>query len=73
MIFMGHGGPKQGHDAITGELVDGALIFVDLIHEDLKGTVHDLVDFLRVELLRHGCVIGHIREEHRHQFALSLN
>ena len=73
MIFMGNRGTKKSHDAITGELVDGALIFVDLIHEDFKSTVHHLVDFLRVELLRHGCVIGHISEEHRHQFALSLN
>jgi hypothetical protein len=46
---------------------------VDLIHQDLEAAVHDLVDFLRVELFSHRGVVGHIREENRHQFALSLN
>jgi hypothetical protein len=34
--------------------------------------VHDLVDFLGVELFRHGGIVGHISEEHGDQLALSL-
>lgn len=47
---MGNWSTKQGHDPVSRELVDGSLVFVDLIHQDLKASVHDLVDFLRIEL-----------------------
>jgi hypothetical protein len=40
---------------------------VNFIHKDLETPIHDLVDFLRVELFRDGGVIGHIRKEHRYQ------
>ena len=49
-------------DAIAGELIDGAFIFVDLLHQDFETTVHYLMDFLRIKLFRDGGVIGHISE-----------
>ncbi len=67
MVLMGQGGTEQGHDPIPGELVDGALIPVDLIHQDLEAAVHDLVDFLRVQLLGEGGEVGHIGKEDGHQ------
>ena len=38
MVFMGHRSTEQGHHPIAGELVDRALIPVDLIHQDLEST-----------------------------------
>ncbi len=57
---MGHRRAKQGHNPIPGKVINGAFISVDLIHQDLKAAIHDLVDFLGIELLGDGCIIGHI-------------
>jgi hypothetical protein len=46
---------------------------VDLIHQDLEATIHDLMDFLGIKLFTYGCVVSHISEEHRHQFPLTLD
>ena len=70
---MGYRGAKQGHNAIAGELIDGSLILVDFIHEDLETTVHNLVDFLGVDLLWHGSVVGHICKKDRHQLSFALD
>jgi hypothetical protein len=45
---------------------------VDLIHQDLKATIQDLVDLLRVQLLGEGGVRGHIGEEDGDDLALAL-
>jgi len=73
MVLMGHGRAKQGHDTITGKLVDGPLVPVDLMHQDLETPVHDLVDFLRVEPFGNGGEVGHIRKEYGHQFPFSFD
>ena len=52
MILMGHRSSKKGNDPIAGELVDGAFVFVDLVHEDTKAAVHDFVNLLRVQTLK---------------------
>ena len=70
MVLVGQGGTEEGHDPVPGELVDGPLVAVDLIHQYPEAPVHDLVHFLRVQLLGEGGVAGHIGEEHRHQLAL---
>jgi hypothetical protein len=46
---------------------------MDLIYQDLKTPIHDLVDFLWVELLRDGGVVGHVRKEDGHQLPFTLN
>ena len=48
MVLMCHRCPEEGHDAITRKLVDGALIPVDLIHEDLETPIHDLMDLFGI-------------------------
>ena len=70
MVFVGKRSTEEGHDAVAGELVDGALILVDLIHEDLEAAVHDLVDFFGVELLRDACEVCHVGEEDGDELAL---
>jgi hypothetical protein len=73
MILMGQGCTKKGHHTIPGKLIDGALGAVDLIHQDLKASIHNLMDFLRVKLFCHGGVIGHISKEDCDQLALTFN
>ncbi len=48
VVFVSYRSTKKSHDPISGKLVDRALIPVDLIHQDLETTVHDLVDFLGI-------------------------
>ena len=49
-VFMGNGSAKQGHDAIAGILVDGALEAVHLGGEQSKAVVHHLVHHFRVKV-----------------------
>ncbi|MCF8057586.1 MAG: hypothetical protein K9K37_13240, partial [Desulfocapsa sp.] len=51
--------PSRFLNAIPGELVDGTLIPVDLLHEDLKCTIHDLVNFLAIQLFRDRGISSH--------------
>ena len=73
MILVGYGGSEESHYPIAPELIDRALTLVDFIHENTEAAVHDLVDFFRIELLRHGGEPSHIREHHRHELALAFN
>ena len=71
--IVGEGRPGEGHDAISGELVDRALVPVDLVHEDAETPVHDLMDLLWIELLREGCVIRDIRKQHCYDLPLTFD
>ena len=71
MIFMGHRGTKEGHDPISGKLVDRPLVLVDLVHQDLETAVHDLMDLFRVKLLRQSGIAGQISEEDCYVFAFT--
>jgi len=72
MVLMGQGGAEEGHDPIAGELVDGPLVAMDLLHQDLEAAVHDLVDLLGIQLLGEGGEGGHIGEEDGDELALSF-
>jgi hypothetical protein len=73
MALVGYRSAKKGHDTISRKLINGAFIFVDLIHQDFGTPIHDLMDFLRVEFLRYGGLVGYIREKHCHQLPLTLD
>ena len=64
-VFLGHGRTKQGHDAIAGVLVDGALEAVHLGGEQSKAVVHDLVHHFRVKVPGQGHEAGRLGEQHR--------
>ena len=70
VIFMGDGGPEEGHDPVAPKLADRALQTVDFIHQDPAAAVHDPVHLLRVKPFRQGSEAGHVGEHHRHQLAL---
>jgi hypothetical protein len=73
MILMGNRGTKESHDTIAGELVDGSFKPVDLIHQDFETTIHDLVDFLGIELLEDSGRVGHIRKEDSNHLSFAFN
>ncbi len=73
VVLVGHGRTKQRHDPVAGKLVDGAFILVDLIHQDLKAPVHDLVDLLGVQLLGECRIIRHIGKQDGHPFSFPFN
>jgi hypothetical protein len=55
MIFIGHWGPEQGHDPIVSELVDGLLIAMHFLRQNLKAFVHERIYALDLELFRQCC------------------
>ena len=67
---MGERGAKQGHDAIAGVLVDGALEAVHFCGDALEAAVDDVVHHLRVELLSEGGETSHVGKQHRDLLAL---
>ena len=73
VILMGHRCAKQGHHPITRKLIDRPLVPMNLIHQDLEAAIHDLVDFLGVEFLGHGGVIGYVGEEDGYELPLTLD
>ncbi len=70
MVLVGQRGAEEGHHPIAGELVDGALVSVDLIHQDLEAAVQDLVDLFRVQFLGEGGIVGHVGEKDGDELAL---
>src|SRR5262249_25885592 len=63
---------EKRHHAIAEELVDRALVTVNRIQDDLEGAVHDPVDVLGIELLRHRRESRHVREHHGDDLPLAL-
>ena len=70
---MGDRGTKNSHDTITGELVDGSFISVNLIHQDFETTVNDFVDFFRVEHFGDSRIVGDVGKQNGYQLALTFN
>jgi len=73
MVLVRYRSTEQGHQTITRELIDRPLVLVDFIHQDFEAAVHELVDFLGIELLGDGCVIRHVGKQDGYEFTLSLN
>jgi hypothetical protein len=51
VVFVGDGGPEQGHESVSEELVDGALVAVDLPKGQLEEPVEQQVHGLRPQPL----------------------
>jgi hypothetical protein len=69
VIFMGYRRTEESHYPISGELVDRTFIFVDLIHQDFKTVIHDLMHFFWIKFFGYGCIFGNIGKEDRHKLA----
>jgi hypothetical protein len=70
---VSYGRTEQGHQTIAGELIDGAFIPVDLVYENPKTPVHDLMDIFRIEILKHGRGLSHIHKQHCHELAFTFD
>jgi hypothetical protein len=72
VVLMGDRGPKQRHDAVAHDLVDGALIAVHGVHQALQDRIEELSGLLRVTVGQelHGAL--QVREQHGHLLALAF-
>ena len=73
VVLVGDRRAEQRHHTIAEELVDGPLVAVDGLDDDLERPVHDRVDLLGVQALRHRREAGDVAEHDRHLLPLSLD
>jgi hypothetical protein len=52
IVLIGYGRTEQCHNAVTGELVDGTFMAVNILHQDFETAIHHLVDFFGIKLFR---------------------
>ena len=72
VILVRDGRAEEGHDAVAEELVDRALVAVDLVQHQLEGPGHEAVDVLGVEPLGERGEPRDVGEEDRDLLALAL-
>jgi hypothetical protein len=70
VVFVGNGGPEQGHNAIAEDLVHRALKTVHGVHHVLEGRVKELLGGFRVEAADEFRRVLEIDKQHRHLLAL---
>ena len=72
VILVGDRGAEDGHDPVTGELVDGSLKALHRVGQDREEALHDLAPLLRVLPLGEVHRAAHVGEEHRYLLALAV-
>ena len=72
VVLVRDGRAEQRHDAVAEELVDGALVAVDLGQHQLESAAHERMHFLRVEPLGQRGEARHVHEQHRDLLALAF-
>ena len=72
MVLVRDRRPEQRHDAVTGELVDGAFEAMDLFGQDLEEAVEHPMPFLGVDLLGQQHRVDQVDEQHGDLFALAF-
>ena len=72
VVLVGDRRPEQRHDAVAGELVDGALEAVDALGEDREEAIHHLAPRLGIGALGEVHRAHHVGEENRDLLALAL-
>jgi hypothetical protein len=70
MILVGDGGER--HETIAAELVDRALVAVQLTERELEESIEQGVHCLGADALRERRRVGDVAEQHRGLFALTL-
>ena len=71
VVFVGNRRAKQGHQPVAGQLIDHALVFVDIIDQHADELLHQLVEFFVAQHLREVRVPGEVYEQYGHAAALS--
>jgi hypothetical protein len=73
VVLVSYWRPEQSHKAISEELVDSALIKMDLNYGQLKEAVQQVVHCFRAESLRQCSRIGKIAEDNGHLFVFAFD
>jgi hypothetical protein len=72
MVFMRQGRAKQRHDAVTHDLVHGALKAVHGFHHALQHRIEELAGLLRVAVSQQFHGAFEVGKEHGHELALAF-
>jgi hypothetical protein len=72
VVFMGYGGAKQGHDAVTQHLIHRALEAVHGVHHVSQGRIKELLGGFGVEVADEFGGAFEIGKQHRHLLALAF-
>jgi hypothetical protein len=72
VIFVRERRTEQSHDAIAGELVDGAFIPMHLLRQDLEAPVHEGMHVLRIERPGQRAEPHDVRKQHCDLLALAF-
>src|SRR5215813_10947696 len=72
MILMTDGCSEQRHEAITQELIDGALIAMYLVECYLKKPIEERVHCLRSDALGNWGRVHQVTEQHCHLFPFTF-
>jgi hypothetical protein len=72
VIFVRDRCAEERHDAVAGELVHRAFEPMHAVGEDGNEALHDVMPFLRIELLGELHRALHVGEQHGHLLALAL-
>jgi hypothetical protein len=72
MILMGDGSAKEGHDAITQNLIDRALIAMHGIHHAMQDWVEKPLRHLGIEVLNQLCGAFDVGKQDGHLLAIAF-
>ena len=72
MIFMRDRRPKQGHDAVAHDLIDGAFIAVHRLHHAFEDGVEELAGFFGITVGQQLHRAFQVGKEHRDLLALAF-
>jgi hypothetical protein len=73
MVFEGHGGTEESHQAVSQELIYRSLVAVDRFGHQPQGPVHDLMHRFGIQPLSQARGPYDIAEEDGHLFAFALH
>jgi hypothetical protein len=66
MVFVGHRGTEERHDAVPEYLVHGTFVAVHGVHHHVQRRVQECAGLFRIEARDQFGGALQIREEHRH-------
>jgi hypothetical protein len=72
VVFMGHWGPEERHDAVSEHLVHGAFVAVYGVHHDVQRWIQERAGLFRIEALDQLGRTLEVGKEYGHLLTLTL-
>ena len=72
VVLVGNGRPKERHDAVAQDLVDGALVAVHGVHHAVDGGIEELLGRFGIQAANELGRVFDIRKEHGHLLTLAF-